>query len=92
MSFIQAALTNATVLWNTANPNSKRPIKEFAVAVSTYYLELQLLAQHKHERRTKRSHCSVQTCGIRCSKICKKCDENKEKYFCEPCFKKMHKN
>jgi len=88
MRLIQAAVTNATVLWNTVELDNKRRIKEFALAITKHYLQLNLLAKHTHQRGTKRSYCSVGTCRVRSWKLCQSCDK---KYFCEPCFKKVHR-
>lgn len=87
MRLIQTAITNATVIWNTAQPEKKRGVKDFALDISKHYLQVPSLEKHDLETGSMRSHCSVETCGIRTSKLCKKCDE---KYFCVPCFRKVH--
>lgn len=87
MRLIQTAITNATVLWNTVKPEENRGTKDFAIEISKYYLEKNSVVQHKIEKGTKRSYCSMKTCKIRTSKVCRTCED---KYYCEPCFKKAH--
>lgn len=85
MRIIQASITNATVLWNTVQPDKKQGIKEFAIEISKHYLQRVSLKTHELAKGTKRSYCSE--CKVRSWRSCEKCND---KYFCEPCLKKKH--
>lgn len=85
---IQASITNATVTWNTAAEcEKKKGIKEFALEISKYYLNQNLLKKHQFEKGQKQTYCSRKQCEVSTRKYCTGCDNA---YFCDKCFKIFH--
>lgn len=87
---IQASITNALVLWNTAcEKDRKSAVKEFAVSIADNYLIKKSERSNKHviSNTTNYRYCSkVRECGKRTYQFCKICNA----YFCATCFQKYH--
>lgn len=86
---LQASITNATVIWNTAQTNKRSRIKEFVLEVSKYYLARNL-SKHIFEKGNLKKYCSMKKCEIRSMKYCIGCDTLA--YYCDKCFKKIDEN
>ena len=87
---IQMAITNATVLFNTASANKNKKIgtKDLAMAVARSYLneDKSNSKLHEVEQSLSQKCCSNKKCSLRTRKFCKTCNL----YFCKNCFHSAH--
>ncbi|GAB1867782.1 PiggyBac transposable element-derived protein 3-like [Camponotus japonicus] len=86
---LQAAITNATVLYNSANEKGKNlGTKDFALKISEQYLNSKKTTNNKHNLETTvhKRNCSKKHCNARTYKSCKEC----KAYFCIKCFQETH--
>ncbi|XP_043481636.1 piggyBac transposable element-derived protein 3-like [Leptopilina heterotoma] len=90
VKLIQSAITNATVLFNSAHmEENKIGTKEFVLAIAKHYIgnaSLKVGQPHKTVNKDKQKKCSTKHCVIRTYKFCRNC----EKYFCKQCFSQFH--
>lgn len=87
--FIQASITNATVLYNTINKDKKKiGTKEFALSIAKYYMDKgrQHKKVHKVCHQKLKKKCSLGSCPLRTKLYCQGC----KAYFCKTCFKNFH--
>lgn len=87
MRIIQAAITNATVLYNMVL-NQKRNIgsREFAIAIAKEYLRPRSNKTHDIINHTKQGLCSNGKCSVRGRRFCEACNM----YLCKKCALKQH--
>lgn len=90
MRILQASITNAVVIYNTAaNGADKITKKELTLSISDHYLrKSQVVPARNHVWQTSSSsrRCSGSDCEVRTWKYCEQC----EKFLCKGCFPKSH--
>lgn len=89
MRIIQAAITNATVLYNMVK-NDKRKIgtKDFAMEIAKTYLIPRSKKPHNIINKVNNGLCSEGKCPVRGKRFCEGC----QMYLCKNCSFKKHQN
>ena len=78
MRLVQAAVTNATVLYNEALPNTEKKIgtKEFVFSISENYLSkgsYTVIGKHEIQSVDTQHSCQIENCATRTRRLCKNC-------------------
>lgn len=76
---VQAAVTNATVLYNEALPNTekKKGTKEFVLSISENYLSkgsYTVIGKHEIQPGHTQHSCQIENCATRTRRLCKQCN------------------
>ena len=95
LRLVQAAITNATVLYNICGKSKKAGTKDSALSISRDYMNVSNTSREKketsvkHEKFAQKStkFCS-NNCGIRTVNYCTVC----KLYFCKKCFEMKHQS